>query len=66
MTQEQLYGEIIAMIAKNQIEQSNHLDKSIREAQKNILDAAKELFINHDKIKARIYLAEAMSYLSDN
>lgn len=34
MTQEQLYGEIIDMIAKNQIEQSNHLDKSIREAQK--------------------------------
>lgn len=64
MTQEQLYAEIIALIAKNQIEQDNRVSKDFKEAQKSLLDAAKELFVNHDKEKALVHLTATIAHLS--
>lgn len=64
MTQEQLYAEIIALIAKNQIEQDRQLEKDIKEAQKSLLDAAKELFVNRDKDKTIAYLNQTILHLS--
>lgn len=64
MTQEQLYAEIIALIAKNQIEQDHRIGKDFKEAQKSLLDAAKELFVNHDKEKTLVHLTATISHLS--
>lgn len=64
MTQEQLYAEIIALIAKNQIDHDNRIDKEFKEAQKSLLDAAKELFVNHDKEMALAHLSATIAHLS--
>lgn len=64
MTQAQLYSEIISLIAKNQIEQDHGLDLNLKEAQKELLDAAKELFVNRDKEKTLIHLAKTTEFLS--
>lgn len=64
MTQAQLYSEIISLIAKNQIEQDHGLDLNLKEAQKELLDAAKELFVNRDKEKGLIHLAKTADFLS--
>lgn len=65
MTQAQLYSEIISLIAKNQIEQDHGIDLNLKEAQKELLDAAKELFVNRDKEKTLFHLAKTAEFLSN-
>lgn len=53
-----------AMMAKFQVEQDPRINKDMKEAQKDLLDTAKELFVNNDKDKALVHLTETISRLS--
>lgn len=44
MTQAQLYSEIFSLLAKNQIEHDHGLEMNLKEAQKEVLHAAKKSF----------------------
>ncbi len=63
MTQEQFYAEIAALRAKYQSDSNTNLTKDEIEAQKCLIDAAKELFIYHDYAKVQVYMTKAIGHL---
>ena len=53
MTQEQFYAEIATLRAKYQADQNATITKDEIEAQKCLIDAAKELLVYHDYAKTQ-------------
>ncbi len=65
MTQEQFYSEIAVLMAKYQADHNSTITKDEIEAQKCLIDAAKELLVYHDYAKAQIHMAKAIGYLNN-
>lgn len=63
MTKMQTITEAISLAVKSCIDQDVSLDAISKEAQKELIDAAKELFLHHDEDKALVHAVKLVEVL---